>query len=278
MEAGAYGRPAPVVPAFNVFAAFFVVIAFVAGGYALAQQRLHWSRRVKNRLLVGLAVSVLTLLVVIVNSQRRRAAPAADAGLRPSVAAPAAKKEKAPAGPEDDSLFKPGWYGELQQHGVYVVFSSFLESAVESRRFNSRLAKPVSFAVYSVINVGLPSPLTVRTLQVWLGLDSGEEVQSLDVIPLLNQRRSLNEDILLRLDKPQTLKAGAILPDVPVCLAPDFQWERVKYVRVTLGELALIIPGRLYSAEEKRALSDKPAVKKTSVSTNVSAEVWFKNL
>lgn len=273
MELIAYSRHEAANPFFNGFAGLCAAGALGAGLYAQIVQLHHWSRRVRSRLQVGMTVAVLTLVLAAVNFYEKHVPSAAGA--------PATVLEGAagaPAQPEDRSLVKPGWYGELQRDGVLAVVSSFAENAFESRQFNRRLSKPVSYATLSVINLGSPVPVVLRSLQVGLLLDSGEEVQSMEVKPLLSMADG-NNSLVRRLAEPQTLAAGAMVPDIPVCLEPGFQWERVCGVKITLSAGTVMIPGRMMTVPEKRALLEKAtASRSSSASTNLSAEAWFKDL
>lgn len=273
MELIASSRQEAANPFFNSFAGLCAVASLGAGLYAQLVQFHHWSRRVRSRLQVGLTVAVLTLVLVAVNFYGKYMPAAADA---PEAVLTGAAG--APAGPEDRSLVKPGWYGELQRDGVLMVVSSFPENASESRQFSRRLSRPVSYATLSVINLGSPVPVVLRSVQVGLLLDSGEEVQSVAVKPLLSMEDS-NRNLVRRLAEPQTLAAGAMAPDIPVCLEPDFQWERVRGVKVTLNSGAVVVPGRMMTAPEKRALLEKATASGNSpASTNLSAEAWFRDL
>ncbi len=272
-ELVASSRHESVNPFVNAGAGLFTVAALGAGGYALIIQLRYWSQRVRRRLQVGLTIALLTLLMETANFCERRA-PSVGKG----VEAASVKAAGKPVAPEDQSLFKPGWYGELKQEGLMAVVSSFAEDAAESRLFNRRVAKPVSYAVLSVINLGCSSPVVLRSLQVGLLLDSGEEVQSLAVKPLLNPS-GMNESLLKRLVEPQKLAIGVMVPDIPVCREQGFQWGRVRGVKLTFDSGTVTIPGRMMTAVEKRALLEKAAVPKpAAATTNLAAEAWFKDL
>ena len=272
-ELVAYTRHESANPFFNASAGLLTVAAFGAGGYALMVQLRYWSQRVRRRLQVGLTVAVLTMVMVIANYYEPYLP---SAGGQPD--ADPVKKEVVPVAPEDQSLLKPGWYGELQQDGVLAVISSFAENASESRQFNRRVVKPVSYAALSVINLGSPAPIILRSLQVGLVLDSGEEVQSLAVKPLMHPGPE-NEILLKRLVEPQTLAIGVMASDIPVCREPGFKWECVRGVNVMFNARTVTIPGRMMTADEKRALLERAAVSNSpSASTNRTAEAWFKGL
>ena len=273
MELIAYTRHDVANPFFNSFAGLFAVMAVGAGVYAQVVQLQHWSRRVRHRLQVGLTAAFLTLLMVGLNLYQKYA-PAPEEAQEGTLVGTARKG----AGQEDRSLIKPGWYGETRQEGVLAVVSSFDENASESRQFSRRLKRPVSYATLSVINLGSPVPVVLQSLQAGLLLDSGEEVSSLDVKPLLHTTGG-NEALLRRLVVPQTLAAGAMVPDIPVCQKPDFQWERVRGVKLTVSDRTVVVPGRMMTAEEKRVMLEKvTAPQAHSASTNLSAEAWFKDL
>jgi len=271
MELIAYTRQEGANPFFNGVAGLFAVAALGTGVYAQVMQLRHWRQRVRSRLQVGLTVGVLTLLLVAVNFYKKCIPPAA---ARPVPV----KTSDLPAAQEDRSLFKSGWFGELQQDGVLAVVSAFAENASESRQFNRCVAKPVSYAALSVVNMGSPVPVVLKSLQVGLLLDSGEEVRSLAVKPLLREG-GWNQGLVRRLAEPQTLAAGAMLPDIPVCLEPGFRWERVRGVKLTLNARSVLIPGRIMTAAEKSGMLEKATVSaRSSATTNLSAEAWFKDL
>jgi len=269
----ATSRHEPPNPFFNGFAGLLTVAAFVAGGYAMLLQFRSWSQSVRRRLRIGLTIAVFTLVMVSVNgiSALHPAGVGAD-GSR-------AETDGVAAEPEDQSLFKSGWYGELQQDGVLLVIASFPENAAESRRFNRRIRKDVSYATLSVVNLGSPAPVTLRSLQVTLLLDSGEAIQSLDVRPLLQARGDQNRELLARLETPLTLVAGGMAPDIPICFESQPDWDRVRGVKVTFLPNEYVVRGRILTADQKREIVEKPARKQGGTSsTNVTAESWFKGL
>ncbi len=256
----------------TILAGTLTLAALGLGLYAQNAQRRLWSRRVRRRLVIGIPVAFLTLLTVVANVLFPQAAlrPAA-----PDVATPSSAQH--PAKTEDTALTKPGWYGELQQDGVLLVLTSFPENATESRQFNRRLLKPVSYATLSIINLGSAERPILNALEVALRLDSGETAQSLAVRPLL-AHHAATAALLERLAVPQEIAVGAMAADIPVCLAPSFPWDRVTAVAVTLGKRTFTVPGRMVTAEEKRAMIEKSANHQRSASTtNRSAEAWFKN-
>lgn len=257
----------------TMLAGTLALAALGLGLYAQNAQRRLWSRRVHRRLVIGIPVAFLTLLTMVANVLLPQAA------LRPSppdeVTPSSARR---PAKAEDTALIKPGWYGELQQDGVLLVLTSFPENATESRQFNRRLLKPVSYATLSIINLGGAERAILNALEVALRLDSGETAHSLAVRPLLAAHHAANAALLERLAVPQEIAVGAMAADIPVCLAPAFPWDRVAAVSVTIGKRTFTVPGRMVTAEEKRAMIGKSASHQRSASTtNRSAEAWFKN-
>jgi hypothetical protein len=252
------------------FAGLLALAALAAGGYAQVVQLRYWSRRVRNRLLVGLPVAALTLSVNAVNFYTRQMPK------QPPPTPPAAGQPSEPDDVDFRDLFASGWYGEGQENGVMVSLASFAESTAAAQRFNRLVPRPMSYAALTVINLSSPLPVVLQSVRVGLLLDSGEEVQSLDVKPLLNA----DEHMKRRLSEPQTLAAGAMAPDIPICLEAGFPWERVRGVKVTFEDRALFIPGRMLATEEKNALLEKPGAAKApaAAATNLTGEAWFKDL
>lgn len=259
-------------PAFNVLSAAAVLVALAAGFYAQTTQLHRWSRSVKRRLLIGMPVALLTGLVVIDNFYDKYDVPdrpVTDQPIRPT-------KTEDPS--EDNALVKPGWYGEFQQGGLFLVVASFEDNAADAKRFCRRLFKPVSFATLSLINLGSPEPVVLKSLQVVLRMDSGEEIQSLAVKPLLEQKAGANADLLQSLTVPRTLAAGAMFPDIPVCQETNFPWAHVSAVTVSLSSRNITIPGRMMTVNEKQMMLDKASVSRQPNNTNITAEAWFKHL
>jgi hypothetical protein len=271
-------------------AGVLALAALLSGGYAQAIQRHRWSRHVRNRLLVGFPAAALTLLVCVMNFCGKRALAVA-VPLEPESASAEVTGED-----EDTALFKPGWYGERLEIGVMVIVSSFAENAAESRAFNRFTSRPVSYAALTLINQDSPIPVALSTARIKAFLDTGEEVQSLNIIEQLkagdNARR-----LIQRLAGLKQLTAGAMAADIPVCLPERFDWTRVQAVKITLESRELIVPGRMMTADEKRAWSGPdggaprpPAVPETTAvpapagaparpaDTNRSSEAWFKDL
>jgi hypothetical protein len=269
-ELVAHTRQEPANVFLSGFAALFALAALAAGGYAQTVQLRYWSRRARNRLLVGMPVAALTLAMATVNFYERQI-PAERAPAEPDAASAGT-----PDGSGKPEVFGPGWYGEGQENGVVAVVVSFAENAAESRAFNRFVNRPVSYATLTVINRGGPLPAVLKSVRVGLLLDSGEEAQSLDVKPLLH---AADAELKRRLSEPRTLAAGAMLPDIPVCLDAGFRWERVQGVKVALDGRTLLVPGRMLTAEEKLVLLAVPAAAAKAASpTNLSTEAWFKDL
>jgi len=272
-EINVYAKSTLPDPRLILLASIFASAALGLGIAALVSQLHNWSRRVRKRLLIGLPLTLFSLLVIAANlfvPHDRNSLPHAD-----NTAVSSARPAPAIG---DTSLVKSGWYGELQQDGLLLVITSFPDSSEETQRFNRRTCKPVSYATLSVINLGCPVPAVLKTLEVNLRLDSGETVQSLAVKPLLTQNMQANADLLKRLALPQEISIGAMLPDIPLCQEPGFSWNRVSAVMVTLGTRTFGVPGRLMTAEEKAALIDHTAKQhRPNNATNRSAEAWFKD-
>ncbi|MEI7901129.1 MAG: hypothetical protein WCK89_12830 [bacterium] len=257
---------------FNSFAGVLTLVALVTGIYAQTAQLRHWNPTVKRRLLIGLPVALLNALMVISSFLNKYE----------SVDSPSPVKLTPPAVadtlPEDNALVKPGWYGELQQDKLLLVVSSFEDNAAEARLFCRRLFKPISYATLSLINLGTAVPVVLQSLQVSLHLDSGEEVPSLAVRPLLEKKAGVNAGLLQRLTVPLALSAGAMLPDIPICQETNFPWAHVTAVSVSLSSRTLTIPGRMMTVSEKQAMLDHAAETRPPGGTNMTADTWFNNL
>ena len=272
-EAVARANQTAVSPAVNLFAGALTLVAVGAGAYAQASQLRLWSRRVRKRLLIGLPVAVLTGLVVAANWIGVTAQPAHVAA-EPAPSVPAA----GPAQP-DGALCKAGWYGELQQDGVWLVLTSFPDDALEAKLFGRGLLKPVSYATLSIINTGNTTPLVLHTFQVTLHLATGEEAQSYSLQQLTAWGTDRMAEIGKRLAAPYSLPLGGMIPDVPVCLEQGFDWARVSAVTVNVGQRALTLRGRMLSAAEKLSLlQQSPTPPPTNAPSARAAETWYKNL
>ena len=260
-------------PFFNILAGAASLAALAVGAYAQITQMHRWSRRVKRRLLVGLPVALLNAMMVTANFFDTYETPG-----NPASAPSSNRREVPPPPQEDNALVKPGWYGELQQEGLLLVVTSFGDNAAETKRFEKRLFKPVSYASLSLINLGSSVPIILQSLEVGLHMDSGEVVKSLPVKPLLEQKADTNTALLRLLTAPYTLAAGAMLPDIPVCQETNFPWARVTAVTVSLSSHDLTIPGRMMTAAEKQTMLEKTTANRKTSGTNITAEAWFKNL
>jgi hypothetical protein len=255
---------------FNVLTLALGAAAVVLGLFALATQIRRWSLHKRNLLLIGFPAAILTLVSVAPNffdnpafkvtPQKSLAeAPARTPAQTNAVAQTNAAQAQNSDAPVDDALVKPGWYGELRLDNALLIVSSYEENAFESRQFNGRLFKPVSYATLSVINLGSSVPLALSTFQASAYLDSGDEIRSLAIEPLLSQNASANRDLLKRLALPRTLGIGEMLSDVPICMESGFSWSRVVAVKVAVGAQDVLIPGRVMTADEKRKALDNYA-------------------
>ena len=260
---------------FNILAIGLVATALGTGIYAQMNQLRCWSRQTRQRILIGLPVALLTLATVIPNFFEK---PALGELMRGTPRVAQATPPPADTRETDEALVKPGWYGELQRDGLLLIVSSYEENAFESRAFNKRLYKPVSYATFTVINLSSDVPIAVSSLQVKAHLDTGEVTLSLPIEPLLSQNAQANRNLVQRLALPQQLAIGGMLPDVPICMASDFSWSRVIAVTVILGGREITVPGRVMTAEEKKAAIDRGTAKRPASDRKGSAENWYKGL
>ena len=227
------------------------------------------------RIMIGLPVALLTLAAVTPNFYEK---PALGNLLSDRPRAQTAVPATADAPETDNSLVKTGWYGELQYDGLLLIVSAYEENAVESKQFNSRLPKPVSYATLTVINLGNPTPVVLSKLQVGIHLTGGEVVQSLPIKPLLDHNADVNSDLIKRLALPLQLAIGGMLPDIPICMESGFSWSRVSAVTVPLGVQELSVRGRVMTAEEKKTMLEKSKSSRSASDGKGAAETWFKNL
>lgn len=269
----AYTSHEPANIVLNSFACLFSVAALAIGGYTQTLQAHYRSRRTRNRLLIGMPVAALTLAVTIVNFR----------GHLPSAGKPAdgAVSASVALEPESQEMFGPGWYGEAHANGIEAVVVSFAENAPQSRAFNRLLRQRVSYATMTVINQSRQQPAVLKSAQVMLVLASGEEVPSLAARPMIRVADA-DEAVMQHLAETRTIAQGAIAPDIPICADADFRWERVRAVKLIFDGFALLVPGRMMTADEKFSLMMKQEAttkpEPAAASTNQSAEAWLKDL
>lgn len=259
-------------------------LATVAIGFGTSAQLIQlktWSHRARNRILIGLPVAVLTLVATLPNFWETPIVHDR-AGGRPNALlteSPASLTVSAPKQGENTDLIKPGWYGETQHDGLLLVVTSFDPMTTESRRFNGDDATPVSYATFTVINIGRTTPVVLTSLQTNLILGNGKSIQSLDIGTLLEKNPQAHHDLRKRLALPQELAIGNMLADVPICMKAGFSWSDVTGVSITLGTQKITLQGRLMTADEKKALLEKNVLKRPAGDAQSgSAESWFKNL
>jgi len=233
----------PSLPLLNAFAGSAVLAAVATGGYAAASLARHNSRRVRWRTFVGMIIALCGGAAVTSNlfDRQRQLAP-------PKTAEPLVDACAADAGPLDTSLVKPGWYGEIQTSHILLSVTSFESNTTESRRFNRGLLKPVSYAALSVMNMSRDLTLSVDGSNTLLILDDGTE------LPCLALERLFAHRAVERFAAKRQVAPGMIAADIPICMEADFSWKRVAAVRVNLGNLPTVVPGRYMTAQEKAEL------------------------
>lgn len=257
----------------NAFAGACAAASLATGIHAQVSQLRCRSRRVRRKVLMGIPVALCTALAVLANVRGHYAPTIKEDA--PRVPVQTAKRDSEP---EDNSLIKPGWHGELLSSGVLLVITSFEDNASESRRFNRGLFKPVSYATLSVINTGSTSPAVLASPEVTLHLDSGEKTTSLPVRELLSHSTGKDETLLKRLADQQLIPVGGMIPDIPLCVNTPFDWKHVVAVEVSLGAGSVLVPGRLMTAAEKQAVLFRNETKSPPAMTNGAAEKWYKDL
>lgn len=164
-----------------------------------------------------------------------------------------AEKNVVSAQKTDTSIFKPGWYGEKTERGVTLIFASFFPNAIESKTFNKRLTKPVSYATLSVMNLSR-QPFEILSVVLNLRLKDGTFVKTMPVADLLSADPVQNADLIKFLEVPKVVDSGKMFAPVPVCMPADFDWNDVDSVGLEASGGTVMINGRMLTAKEKEAL------------------------
>ena len=274
----AYQNKQETLPLFGILACGLGLTAIGFAAYAQKTQARQRSRRVHRRLLLGFPLALLALVFALPGLVKRSFSGSASESSPASQVAPPLPHVNIPDAHTDNALTAPGWYGEKQQDGLLLVITSFAENTVESVRFNGRLAKPVSYATFSIVNLGRAAPIVVDRFQAKIHLDDGTAVSSLEVSALLKKNDALNKLLAERLSAPQKLAIGGMLADLPLCLEKRFPWSRVTSVTLAADSREITVPGRMLTSDEKGALLKRGTDKRSSATTQGTAESWFKDL
>ena len=248
-------------PIFDIVAGGLAVLGFVFGFYAEIVQLRYWNPKVKLRLMGGMPLT-LVVIAAVGYGWFQRYRKGLDVGTVSSDQ-PAAAEEKRDAETDDDSgwaqvdrsLFKPGWYGDVQQGMLMAVVVSYEANALESVQFNQRLEEPVVFASLSLLNTGQET-VELQDLTPVLTLKDGTEVKARDARELLMAHKAANVDLLARLELPIRLTLGQMSPLIPICMADTFDWHQVERVTFTAGKETVTVPGRWYTAQERERMMD----------------------
>lgn len=237
----------PTLPFLNACAGFAALASLGSGGYAIFTLARRDSRRVKRRTVIGLPVSVCTVLVVVSNLLERRREPAVVAE-QPVKTQPVASVSAAPT---DVGLVKPGWFGELITDGLAVVVNSYEENAAESRRFNRQLSAPVAFATVTLCNRSASHRLELHPFETRAQLDDGSTAACLGhrtlVAHCVRSEGGASPAFAERLE----VAPGATASDIPICMNACFAWERVTAVSLLLDGHPTIVEGRYLTAADK---------------------------
>lgn len=243
---------------FNAAAATFAVAGLLLCFYAEVVQLRYWSSKVRKRMRIGASICSLALIVVGADTyqrmQRHNFAPVEyrDDGEEEGTNIVNSLHPLRPT-PTDTSVFKPGWYGEAEKDGVTYVLVSFNENAAESRQFQRRLTTRISYAMLSVMNLGMKTAV-VDTLTPLIHCENQQTHSALSAKELLLKKRMENEKLLEMLEIPKELKSGQMLSSVPVCMPPEFEWNQVQSAEFVLNGKPIKIKGRMYTADEKREM------------------------
>ena len=274
----AYQNKQETLPLFGILACGLGLTAIAFAAYAQKTQARQRSRRVHRRLLIGFPLALLALVSALPGLVKRSSSGNASESTPASQAVPPPPRANNPPAHLDNALTAPGWYGEKQQDGILLVITSFAENTVESARFNGRLAKPASYATFSIVNLGRATPIVVNRFQAKVHLDDGTTVSSLEVGALLKKNDALNKALAERLSAPQKLAVGGMLADLPLCLEKGFPWSRATSVTLTVDSQEITVTGRLLTSEEKGSLLKRGTDKRSSATTQGTVESWFKDL
>lgn len=245
-------------------AAVLAAGSFLSGFYAAIVQIRYPRPRAGRRLMLGLPAAILVFIVIGGDLFKRyaRLDPGDGHPHReepPREAAPgdpdAPRERPAPAagtGKEADPASAPRWYGEGRRDGLEAALVAFPENAAESRRFNQRVSRAVSYAALAVMNLG-KTPAEMGAIEPpVLKMENGSEMKSLPVPEYPGERAGRNADLPAAPAPGGALPPGGMSAVIPVCMPPAFDWADVSSVRVKIGGKVLEIKGRMMTAEERR--------------------------
>ena len=251
------------VPIFDFVAGALAGVGFLAGFYAEIVQLRYWNPKIKMRLMAGMPLTVLVIGVVCYNYFQRyqKGLNVGTVSSGRSEAGEVATDGSDGEGDEgvsiqlDRSPFKPGWHGDAQQGGVMAAVDSYEPNALESVLFNRRMEEPVEYACLSILNMG-GETLSLTNLTPVVVMADGTETRAQDLFALLGRRKNQNADLLERLAPPVRIAPSRMAPPIPICMPENFDWRKVASVRIIAGKETLTVPGRWYTAEERKKMAE----------------------
>ena len=242
----------PVSPAAQWGASVPAILSCLLGFYACA-----YRPRGKNiiKLVLGLAISVTLLTLHLLEYRKLNIDTPATVSSQTMAAATKTMNNATVSGADDaiadvvlDGL--PGWRGAHEQDGLRIALKSCHPKSGASESFNRRAARPVSFAVLSVVN-DRPVPVTLQSLSIELHMDDDSSSTSIAPRLLLLRDPVANGDLIRRIAEPITVSAGKAAYQLPICNLPTFDWSMVKYATVKVDGTEIKIYGRMYLAKDK---------------------------
>jgi hypothetical protein len=144
----------------------------------------------------------------------------------------------------------PGWYGVAS--GGVRLFAVQLDPKSElARRVTDNFARPIALLVVGVDNRGGPRDVALDLTEVRLTLRDGSTRASPPYSAILASARS--DELRAQLSGRYVIPAGTAKQNNLAFLSPDETMRDVVGVTVELDGGSVTIPGRYYTAEEKRA-------------------------
>ncbi|HTL29523.1 MAG TPA: hypothetical protein VL282_09880 [Tepidisphaeraceae bacterium] len=164
-----------------------------------------------------------------------------------------------------DAFMSSGWYGVAQlPNGGLVCFTEVPDDSALVADMKKNLAHPCYMAILSIRNPAGGSELSIEPADIIMQLDSGKTIRPInrrEISDAKTERQAIEHFLGTR-----SISAGTDLNDGIVCVSPDTQMDHLRAVTVPLSTGDVTVVGRVYTADEKKALFEKGEKLKTQQS------------
>jgi hypothetical protein len=233
-----------------------ILLGFVLAIVALSNIK-RWGRTgVLGNAIGGLVVSgaLMALILMLIPSLIRARTVAAQ---QATAAAAAARQQQAAQLRKqgEDAFLREGWFGIYNDGTIIVTISAMAPDEGMAKEMLDNLGEPHHFAIVAIRN-GSDETITADTRRAIIYLDDNTHEPAPDPIAVLSTAKTERESALRVFGPPYTIEPRAELTKGILFFPDNVKPERMTHVTIYVNGHAMDVPGRVFSAAEKKQLHE----------------------